>query len=144
MEHCLPKRTAATLAALGAVVALAQPAEAAVTANLVVTALIVNGDGANDVISLRLEPGNAANLQVFDGAVLVNTFAIAGITTIAVNGGAGADTILVDEANGAIAVPGPAADFVLSGDDGDDDITGGSDAETLNGGNDNDILLGRG
>ena len=74
----------------------------------------------------------------------MNTFAIAGITVIDVDGGAGADTILVDEANGAIAVAGGAADFLLDGGDGDDSITGGSDAETLNGGNNNDTLLGRG
>ena len=105
MEHCLLKQFAATFA-IGAFVALAQPAEAAVTATLNVTTLEVTGDGANDVITLRLQAGNPANLQVFDGAVLVNTFAVAGITVIDVDGGAGADTILVDEVNGAIAVAG--------------------------------------
>ena len=158
MEHCLSSRCeihtrpaagrslklfAATFAA-AAIVSIAQPAEAAVTATLNVTTLEVAGDGANDIITLRLEPGNPANLQVFDNVTLVNTFAIAGITVIDVDGGAGADTILVDEANGAIAVAGGAADFLLDGGDGDDSITGGSDAETLNGGNNNDTLVGRG
>ena len=138
------KLFAATPSPPRAFVSLAQPAEAAVTATLNVTTLEVTGDGANDIITLRLEAGNPANLQVFDGAILVNTFAIAGITVIDVDGGAGNDTILVDEANGAIAVAGGAADFLLDGGDGDDTITGGSDAETLNGGNNNDTLLGRG
>ncbi len=89
MEHCLLKQLAATIA-VGAIVALAQPAEAAVTANLNVTTLEVTGDGANDIITLRLQAGVPANLQVFDGATLVNTFAIAGITVIDVDGGAGA------------------------------------------------------
>jgi Ca2+-binding RTX toxin-like protein len=158
MEHCLSSRCesrtrpfagrslklfAATLTA-AAIVSVAQPAEAAVAAVLNGTTLEVTGDGANDIITLRLEAGNAANLQVFDGAVLVNTFAVAGITVIDVDGGAGNDTILVDEANGPIAVAGGAADFLLDGGDGDDIITGGADAETLNGGNNNDTLLGRG
>ena len=116
MEHCLPPsvrhiRPPAVLKlspplCRRAIVSLAQPAEAAVTAVLNGTTLEVTGDGANDVITLRLERGNPANLQVFDGAVLVNTFAVAGITVIDVDGGAGDDTILVDEANGAIAVAG--------------------------------------
>ena len=108
MEHCLSSRCethtrpstgrslklfAATFAA-AAIVSIAQPAEAAVTAVLNGTTLEVTGDGANDIITLRLEPGNPANLQVFDGAVLVNTFAVAGITVIDVDGGAGTDTIL--------------------------------------------------
>jgi hypothetical protein len=143
MEHCLLKRLAATFA-VGAFVALAQPAEATVTAVLNGTTLEVDGDGANDVITLRLQAGNPANLEVFEDATLRGTFAIAGITVIDVDGGAGADTILVDEANGAIAVAGGAGDFLLAGGDGDDQITGGSDAETLNGGNNNDTLLGRG
>src|SRR5688572_15361309 len=108
MEHCLQKPLAAILV-VGAFVALAQPAEAAVTANLNVTTLEVVGDGADDEIILRLEAGNPANLQVFDGALLINTFAVAGITVVDVDAGAGVDSILVDEANGAIAVAGGAA-----------------------------------
>ncbi len=56
MEHCLLKQLAA-IVAVGTFAALAQPAEAAVTATLNVTTLEVTGDGANDTITLRLEPG---------------------------------------------------------------------------------------
>ena len=125
----------------GAALLWPRPAAAAVTASLVGGVLQVNGDAAGDTITLRLQPGDATQLQVLDGGAVVNTFARAAITSIVVNGGAGGDTILIDDANGAFTDTIPTT---LDGGDGNDTIIGGAGGEVLSGGPGDDVISGLG
>ena len=84
-----------------AVLMAPQIASAAVTAAIVGNQLQVTGDGADDSITLRLLAGDATQVEVLDGAVVRGTFARATFASILVQGGAGNDTILVSDANGA-------------------------------------------
>src|SRR2546421_1366301 len=82
----------------------------------------------------------AGRIFVNGGAVSITgeTATVANTTLIQVFGGAGNDTITVNEANGAL----PAAN--LFGGDGNDILTGGSGNDMLFGQAGNDILLGKG
>jgi Ca2+-binding RTX toxin-like protein len=135
---CIRRLARAGLLA-GAAALVSAPAGAAVTAGVVGNQLQVNGDGANDIITLRLLAGDTTQVEVLDDAVVVGTFPRAGFTTIVVNGGDGADTILVSDANGAFT---NVQVTTLNGGEGNDTITGGAGGETLNGGNGNDTLTG--
>lgn len=125
--------------ALGAALLSPIPAQAAATATLVGGQLQVTGDGADDLITVRLLAGDTTQLEVLSGVAVVGTFARAAVTSILVNGGAGADVILVSEVNGAFTDTIPTT---LQGGDGTDTITGGTGGETIDGGPGDDILLG--
>ena len=122
-----------------AVLMTPQIASAAVTAAVVGNQLQVTGDGADDSITLRLLAGDATQVEVVDGAVVRGTFARATFASILVQGGAGNDTILISDANGAFT---DTHVTVIDGGDGNDTITGGAGAEALSGGIGNDILNG--
>ena len=122
-----------------AVLMTPQIASAAVTAAVVGNQLQVTGDGADDSITLRLLAGDATQVEVLDGAVVRGTFARATFASILVQGGAGNDTILISDANGAFT---DTHVTVIDGGDGNDTITGGAGAEALSGGIGNDILNG--
>ncbi len=124
-----------------ATLAFVVPAHAAVTAAIASNQLQVTGDGADDVITLRLLAGDTTQVEVLDGATVVGAFPRAGFTTILVNGGAGADTILVSDVNGAFT---DVHLTTLNGGEGNDTITGGAGGETIDGGNGNDVILGLG
>jgi Ca2+-binding RTX toxin-like protein len=124
-----------------AILMMPPPASAAVTANLVGNQLQVTGDGADDVITVRLLAGDATQVEVLDGAVATGTFARAAFASILVQGNGGADTILVSDANGVFT---DTEITILDGGDGNDTITGGAGGETLNGGAGDDILNGLG
>ena len=94
------------------------------------------GDAADDVITLRLLAGDATQVEVLDSAAVIGTFPRATFLTIVVNGGHGADTILVSDVNGAFT---DTQITTITGGDGNDTITGGAGGETSDGGDGNDI-----
>ena len=124
---------------LGATLALASAADAAVTANVAANQLNVQGDAANDVILLRLLAGDATQVEVLDNGVVIGTFARGTFATISVDGGAGTDAITISDVNGVFT---DTELTTLAGGDNNDTITGGGGPETLLGGNGNDVLLG--
>jgi Ca2+-binding RTX toxin-like protein len=115
------------------------PASAAVTAQVVGNQLQVTGDGADDLITLRLLSGDTTQVEVLEGVVVRGTFARATFASILVQAGAGNDTILVSDANGVFT---DTHVTVLDGGDGNDTITGGGGGEALSGGAGNDTLNG--
>jgi hypothetical protein len=123
-----------------ALLAVATPAGAAVTATVVSNQLRVTSDGTGDTITLRLLLGDATQLEVLSGAVIVGTFARATFTTIAIDGGGGNDTIAIDEVNGAFTNAQPTG---IVGGDGNDAITGGAGAEAIGGGTGDDTITAR-
>jgi hypothetical protein len=125
----------ATLALFGAT----RSAEAAVTANVVANVLVVAGDASPDVIRLRLLAGDATQVEVLDNGVVVGTFARATFATIAIAGGAGDDTIVIDDVNGVFT---DTEITTIDGGADNDTITGGGGGETLSGGTGNDIING--
>src|SRR5262245_17129778 len=141
--YLLRTRRPAPLVAAGlaplALVGAAQRAEALVTSSVVANQLNVAGDGANDVIRLRLAAGNTTQVEVLDNGVVTGTFDRATFATISVTGGAGDDTITIDDVNGVFT---DTEITTLDGGDNNDTLTGGAGGETLLGGVGNDILLG--
>ena len=125
----------ATLAFLGA----AQRAEALVTANVVANQLVVAGDGANDVIRLRLAAGNTTQVEVLDNGAVIGTFDRATFATISITGGAGDDAITIDDVNGVFT---DTEITTIDGGADNDTLTGGAGGETLIGGAGNDVLVG--
>jgi Ca2+-binding RTX toxin-like protein len=119
-------------------VAVADVAEAATTATFANGVLTVVGDAQpNNVVISR----NAAGvILVNGGAVPVSggTPTVANTARISVAGRAGADTLTLNEVNGAL----PRAN--LSGGWGNDTLTGGSGNDTLAGQRGNDTILGKG
>jgi Ca2+-binding RTX toxin-like protein len=106
-------------------------------------ALTVQGTAGSDKITLRLQAGDPAILQVdFNDGDAVFSFARANVTSIDVNAGAGDDVAGVDEGNGAFTDTIPTT---IDGGSGDDNIIGGSGEETIKGGAGNDSVdAGRG
>jgi Ca2+-binding RTX toxin-like protein len=100
--------------------------------------LIVLGDALDNAITVSRNP--AGDILINDGAVAISggTATVGNTTQIQVFGQDGNDTILLDEASGALP-----AGFVLSGFDSDK-VTGGSGADQLFGQEGNDTLLGKG
>lgn len=100
--------------------------------------LTVIGDALDDVITLSRDA--AGRILINGGAVAVQggTATVANTTLIQAFGLGGADTITLNEANGAL----PAAN--LFGGDGNDVLTGGSGSDQLFGQAGNDTLLGKG
>jgi Ca2+-binding RTX toxin-like protein len=100
--------------------------------------LTVIGDSANNTIEVSRNA--AGNLLVNGGAVTIHfgTPTVANTRSIMVSGGAGNDTITLNEANGAL----PKAN--LFGGVGNDTLIGGSGADQLFGQAGNDTLLGKG
>jgi predicted lipoprotein with Yx(FWY)xxD motif/Ca2+-binding RTX toxin-like protein len=103
--------------------------------------LTVVGTAASDKITLRLESGDPAALQVDvgdDGSPNF-TFKRERIAQIVVDGGAGDDIIRIDESNGVFTDSLPTT---IDGGPGNDTIAGGSGAEMLIGGDGNDVIDG--
>jgi Ca2+-binding RTX toxin-like protein len=93
-------RTLGLLFVAAAVALPATRAEAAVTANVVATTLVVTGDGLNNQITLRFAAGGTTQIEVLDGATVVGTFALATFTLITVDSMGGvADTLQFDGTN---------------------------------------------
>lgn len=129
---------ALTFGASGLAAAVAEAATpGGVSAVFTSGVLVVRGDAADNAIVVSR---NAA------GAILVNGGAVpiaasptvANTTATIAIGGAGNDTIALDEANGAL----PRS--ILVGGDGNDVLTGGSGGDVLAGQAGDDTLLGKG
>src|SRR3954471_13716067 len=131
-----------TLAALsvGVLAGSAVTASAATTATFSPSTgtLSVLGDSNNNSITISRDA--AGKLLVNGGAIAVagGTPTVANTTLVQVFGLDGADTLTLNEANGAL----PAA--LLFGGSGNDVLTGGSGADQLFGQAGNDSLLGKG
>jgi Ca2+-binding RTX toxin-like protein len=100
--------------------------------------LTVLGDGGHNTIEISRDA--AGTIKVNAGAVSIagGAATVANTATIHVLGGAGNDTITLNEAGGAL----PAAK--LFGGTGNDTLTGGSGSDQLLGEAGHDILLGKG
>jgi Ca2+-binding RTX toxin-like protein len=138
-----PARVAASAAAVAAAfaAAVAGPANAAKQPELKYGVLTVEGTKANDKIALRLKAGDPAILQVDvgDDGSADFSFARKNIAEIEVDAGAGDDFVRIDESNGAFADTIPTT---IDGGSGNDNLTGGSGAETLRGGAGDDTVTG--
>ena len=118
----------------------AASAHAAYTSSRVGTPLNLFGDGASD--SLRIARDAAGNILVDvgnDGTFeTIPLSTVANTSLIAITAADGDDTILFDQAQGAL----PAGN--LSGGGGNDSIVGGAGNDTLTGGDGNDTLDSKG
>jgi predicted lipoprotein with Yx(FWY)xxD motif len=105
--------------------------------------LAIAGTKASDKIALRLQARRPGILQVDvgDNGSADFSFTRKSIAKIAVNTGAGADVVRIDERNGVFT---DSIRATIDGGAGDDVIAGGSGAETLLGGDGNDSLDGNG
>jgi hypothetical protein len=151
-----PARLAATAAAvalvvagaagIGAGVSSAAPAAGAATTirpTLRHGLLTVAGTPGNDTIALRLKSGDPGILQVDvgDDGSADFSFQRADVARIAVDARAGADSVRIDQINGAFTDTIPTT---INGGAGNDSLAGGSGAETLRGGSGNDSIDGNG
>src|SRR4051794_28695111 len=129
---------AGSLLAAGVIAGSALPAGAATTATFNSGVLTVNGDAADNSIVISRDA--AGRILVNNGAIAVigGTPTVANTSLVRGLGLGGADTITLNEANGAL----PAAQ--LFGGAGNDTLTGGSGADQLFGQAGNDTLLGKG
>jgi Ca2+-binding RTX toxin-like protein len=110
----------------------------AITSNFNPTTGVLTTTGDSHANTITNSRDAAGQIFVNGGAVSINggPATVANTTEIQVSGGAGNDTISVDETNGRL----PAAQ--LSGGAGNDTITGGSGADRLLGDAGNDVLIG--
>lgn len=137
----LPLRRAilAAGAVLGTVLSgslLATPANAAEPATITLDngILTIDGDAADNGLIVGRSPAGVISLN--GTPVLGGTATLSTVSLIRMNGGAGNDTLKLDETNGAM----PAAE--LTGGDGNDKLAGGSGVDTLVGGSGNDRISG--
>ena len=110
----------------------------AITSNFNSTTGVLTTTGDSHANTITTSRDAAGQIFVNDGAVSINggPATVANTGEIEVFGGAGNDTISVDETNGRL----PAVQ--LSGGAGNDTITGGSGADRLFGDAGNDVLIG--
>jgi Ca2+-binding RTX toxin-like protein len=116
----------------------ARRAEAKYTAELQADTLVLTGDGKGDTLALRLAAGDPTQLEVDvknDGTADF-AFDRSLFTAISITAGAGRDTILVDETNGAFTDES----LVIDGGAGADTITGGSGDDKIIGGDGDDVI----
>ena len=111
-----------TLFAAAAVTAVFDPAHPVV---------FVTGTRRSDDIAVVI---SGDQLEVRSAGALVNSFALASVLGISVDGANGRDTIVVDA---AITLPA-----TLTGGRGKDAISGGSGEDTIDGGNGKDAIAG--
>ena len=118
----------ATVAATGASLAMATPAEAATNATWSKGILTISGDSAANTIVVGRDAGG--HIKVNGGSVKIRggQATTSNTTRVQVFGSGGSDTVTLDEGNG----PLPAAD-----------LFGGADADTLTGGSKADQLWGQ-
>ena len=103
--------------------------------------LTIEGTDVSDRIALRLKAGRPDILQVDvgDDGSADFSFERKHVRQIAVDARSGDDLVRIDEANGVFTDTIPTA---LNGGDGNDNLAGGSGAETLLGGDGNDTVDG--
>lgn len=131
---------AAGAAVIGAAAFIAAPAQAApagVTVTLNGSLLTINGDSAANSLTVGRTTAGAITLN--GTPVLGGTATTANVSDIVMDGGAGNDTLRLDETSG---LPLPRIEF--RGGEGNDQLAGGSGGDTLLGGPGADTLLGNG
>ena len=114
----------------------AQAATAGVTVTLNGSLLTITGDAAANSLTVGRTAAGAITLN--GTVVLGGTATTANVLDIVMDGGAGNDTLRLDETNGAM----PRIEF--HGGDGNDQLFGGSKADSLLGGPGADTLVGNG
>jgi Ca2+-binding RTX toxin-like protein len=135
------RRLLAAGLALAAWLAWAAPADAAYTAQVVNGRLVLTGNAASDQLALRLQAGVPTVLQVDVGNNGSANFSFARslFDRILVRAGAGNDTVVIDQVNGAFTTEEATT---LNGESGNDALAGGSGSEILIGGPGRDTLDG--
>jgi len=115
-------------------------AHAAYTAHVRGGTLEVEGNAANDKLSLRLQPGapHVLQLDVGEDGTADFSFDRGAFTAVSVDAGRGDDEIRIDQSGGSFTDEA----LTLSGGDGDDTLIGGSGAETFFGGRGDDFADG--
>jgi Ca2+-binding RTX toxin-like protein len=129
---------AAGAAMIGAAAFTAAPAQAApagVTVTLSGSLLTITGDSAANSLTVGRTAAGAITLN---GTPVGGTATTATVSDIVMDGGAGNDTLRLDETNG----PMPRIKFL--GGEGNDQLFGGSGADNLLGGPGADTLVGNG
>src|SRR6266540_5662614 len=103
--------------------------------------LTIKGSNQSDEIALRLQAGDPSTLQVDvgDDGSADFSFERNRVAKINVDARAGDDQVRVDESNGVFTDTIPTT---IDGGDGNDNLAGGSGAETLFGGDGNDSIDG--
>ncbi len=101
------------------------------TAALAAGALTITGTDGNDRIRVVNEGGT---LRVFDGTTNIGDFASSSVTSIAVNGGAGNDSIIIS--------PKVSQPATINSGDGTNKLVAGGGAATLTAGAGRDVLFG--
>ncbi len=103
--------------------------------------LTIKGTEVSDKIAIRLQADDPSTLQVDvgDDGSADFSFERNRVAKIIVDAGAGDDQVRVDESNGVFTDTIPTT---IDGGDGNDDLAGGSGAETLFGGDGNDSIDG--
>lgn len=148
-----PARLAAAAAVVAAGIgfAVAQPYQAdaaGVTAGIDKGTLVVKGTGADDVITIRLDPNDPTTLHVDAGgdSQAEFTFKVADVQAIAVFAKDGNDVVAIDQTYGVISIPatfdGGTGYDNLSGGSGDDRMTwkNGDGTDRLEGGDGTDTV----
>lgn len=135
----------ASAALIGTFAAQAEDVLAAKTvqATLDGQTLTVTGTSAGDIFSVRLRAGDPQVIEVdagMDGTADFD-FPRAQVSGIVINGAAGNDEIVIDDANGAFTDSIPTT---INGASGADVIYGGAGGEVINGGPDGDVIYGHG
>ncbi len=97
--------------------------------NVVRGILAVRGTPADDVIEVRRAAGDASRIEVVENGAVTLSRPLAGLRQIRIDTGAGDDQVIVNPANGAIALP-----TVINGGRGDDLLRGGAGVNQINGG----------
>jgi Ca2+-binding RTX toxin-like protein len=113
---------------------------ASVTARVQNGTLQIIGTARADTLALRLAPGqpNTLDVDVGDDGTVDFSFDRSTFGAINVQGGAGDDTIRIDETQGAITDDA----ITLDGGPGNDTLIGGSGSDVLDGGGGDDVLRG--
>ena len=105
--------------------------------------LTIEGTNEGDGLALRLKSGrpDVLQLDVGDDGSAEFDVKLKHVTSIAVDAREGDDRFRIDESNGAFTDRLPTT---IDGEDGNDDLAGGSGAERLLGGDGNDSIDGNG
>ena len=97
----------------------------------------IHGSPLADTIVVDRDPAHAGLLRVTINGQVADTEADSSVQGIRIEGGAGNDTLRIDESNGVIAIP-----TTMLGGSGNDTLVGGSGRDWLYGGSGDDSLSG--
>jgi Ca2+-binding RTX toxin-like protein len=121
------------------------PQQPATFATLSGGALLVQGTSGDDIITVQTD-GNG-NLTATLNGVTSRSFALASITSIDVEAGAGNDLVTIDSSMPAslgVSVQGGAGDDTIMGGPGNDTLCGGQGNDSISGGPGDDSIKGGG